>query len=61
VRVAAMQRPKPGETTKEQTWEHFMRDWRELQQRPFFPMWASGTVDEILCALHERLLTGGHR
>ena len=59
--VAAMQKPKPGETTKEQTWDRFMRDWRELQQGPFFPMWASATVDEILSALHERILTGGHR
>ena len=54
----AMQRPQPGETTRELMWERFMRDWRELQQGPFFPIWAAATVDEILSALHERIVVG---
>ena len=29
-----------------------------LQQGPFFPMWASAAVDEILSALHERIVVG---
>ena len=56
--AAAMQKPRSGETTKEQAWERFMQDWAELQRGPFFPMWVSATVDEILSALHERLVVG---
>jgi len=33
-------------------------DWRALQLSPFFPVWASATVDEILSALHERIVVG---
>jgi hypothetical protein len=57
--AAAMRKAKRGETIPEQTWDRFMRDWAELQRGPFFPMWASATVDEILSSLHERLLAGG--
>jgi hypothetical protein len=35
-----------------------LREWAALQQGPFFPMWASATVDEILSALHERMVVG---
>jgi hypothetical protein len=55
-----MQAPKPGET-REQAWERFMRDWRALQEGPFFPLWASATADEILSALYERLVVGPPR
>jgi hypothetical protein len=58
--VAAMQAPRPGET-REQAWARFMADWRALQEGPFFPIWASATADEILSALHERLLVGPPR
>ena len=58
--VPAMQAPKPGET-REQAWERFMRDWRALQEGPFFPLWASATADEILAALYERLVVGPPR
>jgi hypothetical protein len=53
--AAAMQRAKAGEGP-EQAWERFIRDWGAMQQSPFFKLWASATVDEILSALHERLL-----
>ncbi len=33
--------------------------WLGLQQSPFFAIWASATVDEIISALHERLTLGG--
>jgi hypothetical protein len=33
-----------------------LRDWGALQESPFFTLWASAAVDEILSALHERLL-----
>lgn len=52
-----MQASSRGDT-REQQWESFMRDWAALQQGPFFPMWASATVDEILSALHERMVVG---
>ena len=53
----AMQAPHPGET-REQAWERFLRDWKALQQGPFFLLWASAAADEILAALHERLVVG---
>jgi hypothetical protein len=56
--VAAMQAPRPGET-QEQTWDRFMSDWRGLQLSPFYPLWASAAVDEMLSALHDRLVVGG--
>ena len=55
--AAAMQARSPG-GTREQRWESFIRDWGALQEGPFFPMWASAAVDEILSALHERLVVG---
>ena len=53
----AMQVARPGET-REQAWARFVRDWGALQQSPFFLMWASATIDEILAALHERIVVG---
>ena len=55
--AGAMQAAKAGEN-REQAWERFMRDWAALQRSPFFPMWASAGVDEILSALHERIVVG---
>ena len=52
-----MQARSPGET-REQKWAAFIRDWGALQQGPFFPLWASAAVDEILSALHERIVVG---
>jgi len=54
----AMQRPKPGEATPEATWDRFIVDWRQLQSSPFPMLWASAAIDEMLSALHERLLVG---
>jgi hypothetical protein len=54
----AMQVPRPGET-REQAWPRFLRDWGALQQQsPFFLLWASAAIDEILAALHERIVVG---
>ena len=53
----AMQAARPGEG-RERAWERFMRDWSALQQSPFFLLWASAAVDEILSALHERIVVG---
>jgi hypothetical protein len=53
--AAAMQVAKPGEN-REEAWARFIRDWGALQASPFFPMWASAAVDEMVSALHERLV-----
>jgi len=57
-RLAAAMRASSAAETKEQRWESFIRDWGALQEGPFFRMWASATVDEILSALHERMVVG---
>lgn len=54
---AAMQAAASGET-REQAWDQFIRNWGALQQSPFFALWASAAIDEILSALHERLVVG---
>ena len=35
-----------------------MRERRSMQMTPFFAVWASAAIDEILSALHERLVVG---
>ena len=35
-----------------------MREWRELQLSPFFPIWTSAAANEILSALYERAVIG---
>jgi len=50
--------PRPGETP-DQTRERADREFMALQQSPFFRIWASAGVDEIISALHERLTVGG--
>ncbi|HYB54505.1 MAG TPA: thioredoxin family protein [Thermoanaerobaculia bacterium] len=52
-----MQKARPGESEADRK----ARDAREflaLQAGPFFTLWASAMVDEILTALHERLIVG---
>ena len=50
-----MQTARPGES-KEQARERYAREFATLQASPFFDVWASAMVDEILSALHEELL-----
>ena len=54
---AAMQAQSSGDT-REERWENFLGEWGALQQGPFFRLWASAAVDEILSALHERIVAG---
>ncbi len=49
--------PRPGET-KEATQARADREFSALQQSPFFRVWASAAVDEIISALHRRLTLG---
>jgi hypothetical protein len=48
---------RPGETVPE-AWARAEREVRELQQSPFGRIWASATVNEIVCGLHRRLVPG---
>ena len=53
----AMQAKDPGDAG-EKRGEAFLREFLLLQEGPFFPMWASAAIDEILSALHERMVVG---
>ena len=55
--VGRIRGAKPGETA-DQTRERGTRDFFALQGSPFFRIWACAGVDEILSALHERLVMG---
>ena len=48
---------KPGESP-EQTRARVDRDFGALQHSPFFAIWASATVDEIISALHRKAVLG---
>jgi hypothetical protein len=51
------QATRPGEAEAE-TKQRAARDFLALQRSPFFDLWACAAVDEILSALHERLVVG---
>ena len=48
---------RPGETA-DQAKARGAADFAALQTSPFFDLWASAGVDEILSALHEKLVVG---
>lgn len=48
---------RPGESP-EQTSARVDREFPELQRSPFFRVWASATVDEIISALHRKAVLG---
>ena len=52
-----MATPQPGESA-EATQARSLQEFRELQQSEFFRIWASAAVDEIISALHRRLVLG---
>ncbi len=49
-----MQAARPGES-EAQTKERGQREFVALQGSPFFDVWASAGIDEILAALYEKL------
>ncbi len=55
--LAQLRAPRAGES-KEQTQERGLRDFFALQRSPFFTVWACAGIDEMLSALHERLVVG---
>jgi Thioredoxin len=52
---AHQQAARPSETA-EQAKERYAQEFAALQASPFFDLWASAGVDEILSALHEELV-----
>jgi hypothetical protein len=52
-----MQAARSGES-KEQARERYTREFAALQASPFFDLWASAMIDEILSALHEKVAVG---
>jgi hypothetical protein len=54
---AHIRAPRPGETPEE-TRTRAEREFGELQASPFWGVWTCAAVDEILSALHHRLVLG---
>ena len=54
-----MMTPQPGETP-EQAQERGWQEFVALQASPFFDVWASAGIDEILSGLYEKLVVPGH-
>jgi hypothetical protein len=52
-----IRKPRPGETPAD-TQGRIDREFPALQASPFFRVWASAAVDEMISALHRRLLLG---
>ena len=55
--VENIRAPKPGETP-EQTAARADREFGALQQSPFWRIWASAAVNEIISALHRKAVLG---
>ena len=49
--------PRPGESS-DQTRARADREFGDLVSSPFFRIWASATVDEIISALHRKAVLG---
>jgi hypothetical protein len=54
------QAARPGETA-EQTRERAQREFLAMQQSPFFDVWASAGIDEIITAIYQKLTVKGER
>jgi hypothetical protein len=57
-RIRGHQQASRSGETAEQTKDRGMREFVALQASPFFDVWASATIAEILSALHEKLVVG---
>jgi Thioredoxin len=55
--VGRIRAPRGGESTEEAQ-KRGDREFMELQQSAFFRLWASAAADEIISALHERVVVG---
>lgn len=52
--LSRIRNPRPGETP-EAAQRRFSQEFVRLQESPYFRVWASAAVDEILSGLHRRL------
>ena len=57
-RIRGHQHAARSGETEEQAKERSAREFAALQASPFFDLWASAAVDQILSALHERMVVG---
>ena len=57
-RVVGHIRAAPPGESKDDTQRRGDREFVELQRSPFFRIWACAAADEIISALHERLVVG---
>ena len=57
-RIRGHQQAARSGETEEQAKERSAREFAALQASPFFDLWASAAVDQILSALHERMVVG---
>jgi hypothetical protein len=58
LQVSARQlRRRPTGRDHRQTWDRFMREWRDLRLA-VLPIWTSASANEILSALYERVVVG---
>jgi hypothetical protein len=55
--IRALFAARSGETRNE-AFDRGIREWRSVQDSPFFWLWGSAAIDEMLSALHERLVVG---
>lgn len=55
--VGRLRAARPGES-QEDTRKRGDREFMELQQSPFFRVWAGAAADEMISALYERLVVG---
>jgi len=55
--VGGLRGARPGES-KDETQKRGDREFTELQQSPFFRIWACAGIDEILSALHRKVVLG---
>lgn len=55
--VASIRAARDGESA-EQTRDRSAREFQELQDSAYFRIWATAAVDEIISALHRRLILG---
>jgi hypothetical protein len=57
-RIRGHQQARRTGETAEQARDRSGREFLALQNSPFFDLWACAAIDEILSALHERLVVG---
>ncbi len=55
--LAQIRRPRPGESEEDAS-KRFSQQFWEMQQSPFFRVWACAAADEIISELHRRLAYG---